>query len=367
MTQPIKTSLLLLIFATLIGTSACKKNESTGYHESTGKSVYVLGNTHDGSFYWKDSIPTKLPGDPKSPSLLYFPVSMAVANGHVYVCGTAMTFNGTADVYFPCYWVDGKLYNLPDTTHLCSATGIFVSGNDIYVSGFDHGSWPGGYVFYWKNGVKTTVTQPFEYDQYSSGIFVSNNNVYVVGGSYAINYQEPNTYHYGEYWKNGVGYSLDSSVVDSAHFKATLFPQMDGIFVNGNDVYCSGFIDSIITPYQNIATQAAYWKNGSVVRLSGPGSTEATSVFFANDTAYIAGEAALVNGQGNAVLWKNSAQNMITLSSNVSSAYSVNVSGKDVYVSGAETVNGVSYVTYWKNGVANHITAGYEGLSIVVQ
>ena len=319
----------------------------------TGTSVYVLGAAHDSVLYWKNDTPFVLAIDSPGSSLNYTAFSMAVANGHVYVCGIGSNFNTFPTTQVPCYWVDGQRVDLPDSNNSW-ATGIFVSGNDVYVSGYTTTAWPNEYVFYWKNGVKTMLTQPAGYSPFSSGIFVSNNDVYVVGGAFTLPSQTAGDYHYGEYWKNGVGYSLDSGAMR---------PQADGIFVNGNDVYCTGLVSNA----GSFSSQAIYWKNGNPILLSSsPYNTRASSIFVANDTVYIAGQINNSPNFPNAVLWKNDVQGTTLLSSDYSYASCVYVSGTDVYVSGIDEI-GITYVTYWKNGVAHHVSPGFLATAIVVQ
>jgi hypothetical protein len=46
-------------------------------------------------------------------------------------------------------------------------------------------------------------------------------------------------------------------------------------------------------------------------------------------------------------------------------ANAIFVSGSDVYVAGVDVVNEVAYATYWKNGVATHLSPGTGGASAI--
>jgi hypothetical protein len=46
-------------------------------------------------------------------------------------------------------------------------------------------------------------------------------------------------------------------------------------------------------------------------------------------------------------------------------AHAIVVYGNDIYVAGVDVVNGVGYATYWKNGVATHLSPGQGGASAI--
>jgi hypothetical protein len=79
-----------------------------------------------------------------------------------------------------CYWKNGEKVTLRTPKAYSQATGIAVSGNDVYVSGTEKtpgGSWN---ICYWKNTEKTPLTGG-NTDAESTGIAVSGSDVYVAG------------------------------------------------------------------------------------------------------------------------------------------------------------------------------------------
>lgn len=140
------------------------------------------------------------------------------------------------------YWKNGVKVSLDNTMHhpnRVQVSSIFVSGNDVYVSGYKSYASKGAdntnrqMALYWKNGQEVILSTGIgRYGTRStSSIFVSGNDVYVSGMS-----QDPNT---GEsiavYWKNGQEVILA---------KGPTFTQTFAIAVSGNEVYVAGEIAS---------------------------------------------------------------------------------------------------------------------------
>lgn len=72
----------------------------------------------------------------------------------VYAAGLINKHNSNSTGHTACYWKNGTLYELEDDAQ---AYGIFVDGDDIYVSGAV-GSVPASYrPCYWKNGVRVDL------------------------------------------------------------------------------------------------------------------------------------------------------------------------------------------------------------------
>jgi hypothetical protein len=127
------------------------------------------------------------------------------------------------------------------------ATSIDVSGNDIYVVGWErNNSFGASASKLWKNGVETVISNSAQV--YS--VKVLDEDVYIAGNQYVKLTSE----YIGTYWKNDVAVELPN--VRSVY----------SIFVLGNDVYVAG----------NGIHGAAYWKNGTEVIL--PGGTSTSSI-----------------------------------------------------------------------------------------
>jgi hypothetical protein len=123
------------------------------------------------------------------------------------------------------------------------------------------------------------------------------------------------------------------------------------VFASGPDVYVAGFEGWYGASYD----RATLWTNGSAKRLS-DGPSQAYSVHVSGGNVYVAGIEYEGGGQ-RATLWTNgSAQR---LGGGQSAAYSVAVSpGGDVYVAGIEYVGSRHYATLWKNGAAERLASG---------
>jgi hypothetical protein len=112
----------------------------------------------------------------------------------VYVVGSEYN---AADNWVACYWKNGVKTVLSEGTSLAEACAIAVSGSDVYVAGHEDNA-AGRVACYWKNGVKTALS-----DGTSSvgevDIAVSGSDVYVAGreGNAAGDWVAC-------YWKNGV-------------------------------------------------------------------------------------------------------------------------------------------------------------------
>lgn len=114
------------------------------------------------------------------------------------------------------------------------------------------------------------------------------------------------------------------------------------------DVYAVGY-KTINFDGEEGTTVAAFWKNGVDQNLT-VAPSQAFSVFVSGNDVYIAG---IVYGDPTiATLWKNGVTQ--PLSEEVSAAYSVFVSGNDVYVAGEEENEAI----LWKNGVAQRLGGG---------
>jgi hypothetical protein len=184
------------------------------------------------------------------------------------------------------------------------------------------------------------------HSDYVSGIYISGNDVYVSGGSNGYYADKDSSMQFARYWKNGVNINLTPGLVEKNGTTVVHYPMTTGIFVTGNDVYLSG-----LRGYN----QALYWKNGSPVFLTTEQTygAAANAIFVAGKDVYVAGNQADASGNNHAVYWKNGS--VVQLSNNLSGAYATTVVNGDIYVAGVDYINGTGYATYWKNGVPTHL------------
>ena len=221
------------------------------------------------AFYWKNGVASLLPGGELSGDFNGHGVSNYddVVNGifasgsDVYVVGGSGQWQwGDANsLHFTVYWKDGSPTDLvnntagviPDSSTGIdgpSARGIYASGSDVYVAGYQYLN-KTTYVaqaLYWKNGTPNYLTSsPVSAQAYA--VYVSGSDVYVAGFL-----QQPGGVQHATYWKNGVAVTVDSSTnATSASY----------ITVSGKDVYTAG------TESNGFTSSPVYWKNNKMTSL----------------------------------------------------------------------------------------------------
>jgi len=109
---------------------------------------YYTGGLMSFPMYWKNTEPITL-------STLYGEVhQITVFESDVYAVGFYNKNNSNSTGHTACYWKNGELFELEDNAQ---AYGIYINGNDVYVSGST------GYVptqckaCYWKNEIRTDL------------------------------------------------------------------------------------------------------------------------------------------------------------------------------------------------------------------
>jgi hypothetical protein len=154
-------------------------------------------------------------------------------------------------------------------------------------------------------------------------------------------------------WKNGkVLYQFS----DAAHYSCAY-----SVFVSGNDVYAAGEE----RPAEDVGNGLIYvgipvarvWKNGAVQNLDSSDEGDiAYSVYVSGNDVYAAGYKYMLHKCG-AIIWKNGVAQEFSNTAGSVLAYSVHVSGNDVYAAGTELLT----ATVWKNGVSQQLTDGAKG------
>ena len=162
----------------------------------SGTDVYLAGTQNIGGedivTSWKNGVATNFPDEGSTQSQ---PFSMAASGADIYEAGEIGGLTAA-------YWKNGVAVKLTDGSQYARAFGIYISGSDVYVAGFDAGA-----AVYWKNGKEVVLTDSTLNSQANS-IYASGTDVYVVG-----NYG--NT---AEFWKNGKAIALtDGKYLASAN------------------------------------------------------------------------------------------------------------------------------------------------------
>lgn len=158
----------------------------------SGGDVYVVGtawnsNIDDWATYWLNGAATLLPM-PGGLTVNYYANGIVVSGGNVYVSGytDSGTGNATAVSWANSGWA--TTLPLPDGWMLedYSANGITVSGSDVYVVGGGVNNVGSMTAAFWINSTPTALPMPGTMPEssaasYASGIAISGSDVYAVG------------------------------------------------------------------------------------------------------------------------------------------------------------------------------------------
>jgi hypothetical protein len=312
-----KLQTFFIVVIAIIG--ACKKIEPA----QVPADVYISGSLiydpdsaiNIQAVYWKNNQLVMLQNDGRSTAA----TDIYVSGNDVYVSGYISYGRTNA----PVYWKNGILNLLPLQNPSVIKSGIalkiMVVNNIVYVVGTEY--YAGQDVMkIWQNGIATNLTSE-ENNAFPNDMDISNGNVYVVGyekqADIALNVLENN-------WKNNTAQPRVGNTISI----------LNGIKVIGTDIYTVG-TTSTSTVCRINGTVQSYFINAIMKDIA-----------VDNNTRYISGVS-----QNKAVCWIN--DSLINLSSpflTESSADGIAVNAQDVYIAGYEKMaSGKKKAKYWLN------------------
>ncbi len=335
----------LLLEACAIDNPTPVKGVPTINNIGDNPNIYIAGETKRSAVTWEN-------GSADTLSFHAVAQSVFVDGNDIYVAGWEGEFPNNT---IATYWKNGNPIHLSDGTTSTYAKSIFVLEGDVYVTGFEDGSKIMARC--WKNGVLMPISSPGTIHSIAVSSFVSGSDVYIVGWVFDLS-----STTVAAYWKNGNLVRLTDGTSDC---------MAESIFVSGDDVYVAGTINfplsrSLPTEIFTAGTQgiATYWKNGKPITLSTSG--RAQSIFVNGNDVYVSGSVESANGVAGtplgstlvdlAIYWKNSvAVNLENEASSNASSIVVTKNG-DVYTAGWIDHQAV----YWRNEMPTHFPIPFQ-------
>ena len=230
----------------------------------SNNNVYVAGNIsysgynlHTTAAYWVDNtdsckeLSTSTVDTADATSIFAY-----TAGGHIYVGGIETTGDLTSD-YNASYWDNDTLVTLPSKGYTLS---IYASGGQLYSVGYETAVEKTSAVYYIGNQKQTLDLPSNSLSSEATGVYVYGSDVYISGRYDTASSTDPTiaTGWIPCYWKNGVRVDMPVPSTDGD------YAYTSGIFVKNNDVFVAGGYDSATSRKQI----ACYWKNGTKTDLT---------------------------------------------------------------------------------------------------
>jgi hypothetical protein len=299
--------------------------------------IYVMGNCMDGSGkyipgYWKDGVWNGL-------TTGYLATGIAVSDDNVYVSG--YTSSGAAG---GGYWKNGtwKELNLAEQSTRLRVGEITVSGSDVFVSASRYLSagWTAGY---WKNDEWIAIERPDAATaSYATSITLSDNKVYIAGSYDGANGGIPTIW-------TGTTKTTEAPPLVSGKLAI-----INSLYVSGGAVYAAGYAvnkSSIRTP--------GYWKDGvwtALTPLDTRRDAEVSSFMIAENVVYAAGYSGNEAGKNIPGYWKDGVFQQLTVPSSkatfAGATSIISMNGK-IYTGGFYQEASTVSTGYWLDGSWN--------------
>jgi hypothetical protein len=293
--------------------------------------VYIAGTVGGYATIWKNGVATTLSHGERSTVAS----GLTLSGNDIYVSGNEFNdyvpgtgYTGTESI--PRVWKNGVTTALTDGARYAFASAVAVSGSDVYVAGYAVNGAGRRVATLWKNGIATALADG-AIDTEAKKVLVSDNDVYV-----AVQ-QRTNTTTNIMVWKNGVATLIGEAGADNF---------VSSLAVAGGNVYVGG---DILRPSQ-FGVRAMYWKNGTPIELDNTPGSLLTSLLVANGTVYASGRIG-----SSAASWSNGLSS--TLNRIQSRADGIALAGNDVYVVGVQSPSEFDMdAMVWKNGEEAFLT-----------
>ncbi|WP_298903824.1 hypothetical protein [uncultured Psychroserpens sp.] len=250
--------------------------------------------------------------------------SVFVSGDDVYVAGYEELGNG---ISIAKYWKNGVSVNLSDGTRDAIAYDILVDGEDVYVVGEEDSEIPGGrnIATYWVNGMPTLLTDGTEFAA-ARALALYEGEIHIVGKEGSI----------AKYWVNGTSISLTDGT-DSAF--------ANDISIDQGEVYIALRENREIN--NDDIQVASYWNNNQITVLENNTSfAGAFGILADNDNLYVSGSSQAVGDSLILRFWLNGEIISDTIVGEISSIVK---HGDDIYYAGFTGISLSSKATYWKN------------------
>jgi hypothetical protein len=318
------------------GDNSGKINLTIGTNSITSATDFSMINLYMAGFevnvravakYWKNRIGVALTDGTKNASA----TCIAISGNDVYVGGYEENANGAT---IAKYWKNGTAVQLSDGIKRASVNAIAVIGTDVYAAGYEAATPTVSVAKYWKNGVAVALTDGTK-NASATGIAIVGSDVYVIGDEIG-NLGVP----IAKYWKNKVATNLPVSTFQYPSSASCITVASDNrVFMAGTD-----------GPF------APTWIDGRAAQIFGKQNSSAvqvTSIAVSGGDLHAAGNENNINGLNQrAKYWTRSKEVNLTNGATNAAALGITTFGSDVFIAGFETnATGKSVAKYWKNGI----------------